>query len=64
MMPAWLQVINLASNNYLGLATHPKLRAATVEALRKYGVGSVPVRRRAGRVAGRGALAGRVRNLF
>ena len=28
MMPAWLQVINLASNNYLGLATHPKLRAA------------------------------------
>src|ERR1022692_3764661 len=37
-------VINLASNNYLGLTTHPKLRAAAVEATRKYGVGSGAVR--------------------
>ena len=33
-------VINLASNNYLGLTTHPKLREAALEAVRKYGVGS------------------------
>ena len=37
-------VINLASNNYLGLATHPKLREAALEATRKYGVGSGAVR--------------------
>ena len=34
------QVINLASNNYLGLTTHPKLREAALEAIRKFGVGS------------------------
>jgi glycine C-acetyltransferase len=38
------QVINLASNNYLGLTTHPKLREAALEAVRKYGVGSGAVR--------------------
>jgi glycine C-acetyltransferase len=38
------QVINLASNNYLGLTTHPKLREAAVEAVRKFGVGSGAVR--------------------
>src|SRR5450432_4165105 len=38
------RVINLASNNYLGLTTHPKLREAALEAIRKYGVGSGAVR--------------------
>jgi glycine C-acetyltransferase len=38
------QVINLASNNYLGLTTHPKLREAALEATRKFGVGSGAVR--------------------
>src|SRR6266568_2992140 len=38
------RVINLASNNYLGLITHPKLREAAIEATRKYGVGSGAVR--------------------
>src|SRR2546422_3089378 len=42
------EVINLASNNYLGLATHPKLREAALEATRKYGVGSGAVRTIAG----------------
>src|SRR2546428_12789286 len=37
-------VINLASNNYLGLTTHPRLREAALEATRKYGVGSGAVR--------------------
>src|SRR5215467_4873946 len=38
------RVLNLASNNYLGLTTHPKLREAALEATRKYGVGSGAVR--------------------
>jgi glycine C-acetyltransferase len=42
------QVINLASNNYLGLTTHPRLREAALEATRKYGVGSGAVRTIAG----------------
>src|SRR5437867_6281868 len=37
-------VINLASNNYLGLTTHPKLREAAHDAIKKYGVGSGAVR--------------------
>jgi glycine C-acetyltransferase len=41
-------VINLASNNYLGLTTHPKLREAALEATRKFGVGSGAVRTIAG----------------
>ena len=42
------RVINLASNNYLGLTTHPKLRQAAIEATKKYGVGSGAVRTIAG----------------
>src|SRR5881398_36294 len=42
------KVINVASNNYLGLTTHPKLREAALEATRKYGVGSGAVRTIAG----------------
>jgi len=38
------EVINLASNNYLGLANHPKLVEATVAATKKYGAGSGAVR--------------------
>jgi glycine C-acetyltransferase len=42
------EVINLASNNYLGLCDHPKLREAAVVAIDKYGVGSGAVRTIAG----------------
>src|ERR1019366_8987041 len=42
------RVINLASNNYLGLTTHPKLREAALEATRQLGVGSGAVRTIAG----------------
>jgi glycine C-acetyltransferase len=38
------EVINLASNNYLGLADHPKLVEAAIAATRKYGAGSGAVR--------------------
>jgi glycine C-acetyltransferase len=37
-------VINLASNNYLGLTTHPKLLEAATKAVREYGAGSGAVR--------------------
>ncbi|MBI3400836.1 MAG: glycine C-acetyltransferase [Acidobacteria bacterium] len=42
------QVVNLSSNNYLGLTTHPKLREAAIEATRRFGVGSGSVRTIAG----------------
>ncbi|MBI4166139.1 MAG: glycine C-acetyltransferase [Acidobacteria bacterium] len=42
------EVINLSSNNYLGLTTHPKLRKKAVEAIEKFGVGSGAVRTIAG----------------
>src|SRR6516164_8599035 len=45
------RVINLASNNYLGLTTHPKLREAALAALQKYGVGSGAVRTVSGTMA-------------
>jgi glycine C-acetyltransferase len=41
-------VVNLSSNNYLGLTTHPKLREAALEAVRKFGAGSGSVRTIAG----------------
>src|SRR6267378_5671336 len=42
------QVVNLSSNNYLGLTTHPTLRARALEATRTLGVGSGSVRTIAG----------------
>src|SRR5579872_7088767 len=42
------EVINLASNNYLGLANHPRLVEAALAATRTYGVGSGAVRTIAG----------------
>jgi glycine C-acetyltransferase len=42
------EVINLASNNYLGLTSHKALRKAAIEAVRKFGVGAGAVRTIAG----------------
>ena len=42
------EVINLSSNDYLGLTHHPRLKAAAVEAVREYGAGSGAVRTIAG----------------
>ena len=41
-------VLNFCSNNYLGLANHPKIVEAAREATRKYGVGPAAVRTIAG----------------
>src|SRR5262245_42435490 len=41
-------VVNLSSNNYLGLTTHPRLVERTLEATRQWGVGSGSVRTIAG----------------
>ncbi len=38
------QVVNLSSNNYLGLATHPKVKKAAIKAVKKYGAGTGSVR--------------------
>ena len=44
-------VVNLSSNNYLGLTTHPRLRQKAMEALQTFGVGSGAVRTIAGTMA-------------
>jgi glycine C-acetyltransferase len=44
-------VVNLSSNNYLGLTTHPRLRARALEAVERLGVGSGSVRTIAGTMA-------------
>ena len=45
------QVVNLSSNNYLGLTTHPRLRERSRDAIATLGVGSGSVRTIAGTMA-------------
>ena len=54
------EVINLSSNNYLGLATHPRLKQRAIEAVEKYGVGSGAVRTIAGTMSLHMALEGKI----
>jgi glycine C-acetyltransferase len=42
------RVLNLSSNNYLGLTTHPRLKAAMIQATETFGAGSGAVRTIAG----------------
>ncbi len=53
---AWMvvdgkRVLNLCTNNYLGLADHPRLKTAAKEAIDRYGVGPTAVRTIAGTLA-------------
>jgi glycine C-acetyltransferase len=62
---AWLivdgqRVLNFCSNNYLGLANHPRLRAAAAAAVDKYGVGPAAVRSIAGTLDLHGELERRL----
>lgn len=41
-------LIQLSSNNYLGLTSHPKMKDAAIEAVQKYGAGTGSVRTIAG----------------
>jgi glycine C-acetyltransferase len=52
-------VINLASNNYLGLAAHPRLKEAAASAAMQYGAGSGAVRTIAGTMTLHKELEGR-----
>ena len=45
------EVINLASNNYLGLANHPKLKQAALDAVNRFGAGTGAVRTITGTMA-------------
>ena len=50
---AWVTIdgkrlLNFCANNYLGLANHPRIRAATKQAIDQYGVGPGAVRTIAG----------------
>lgn len=38
------EVVNLSSNNYLGLANHPRVRRAALDAIERWGVGAGAVR--------------------
>ena len=38
------EVVNLSSNNYLGLANHPKVKQAALESIERWGVGAGAVR--------------------
>lgn len=50
------EVVNLASNNYLGLANHPRMNAAASRAAAEYGAGTGAVRTIAGTMSMHGEL--------
>jgi glycine C-acetyltransferase len=45
------RVLNLSSNNYLGLTTHPRLKDAMISATQEWGAGAGAVRTIAGTLA-------------
>ena len=57
------RVVQLSSNNYLGLANHPRLKAAVIEAVEKYGSGSGASRLVCGNLKLNGALEDKIAQL-
>ena len=53
-------MVNLASNNYLGLTTHPHLRETAIDAVRRFGAGSGAVRTISGTMSLHMALEERI----
>src|SRR5260370_38191166 len=53
-------VLNLSSNNYLGLTTHPRLKTAMIEPTEQWGAGPGPVRTIAGTMTTHAALPHRL----
>ena len=56
------EVITLSSNNYLGLNTHPRLKAAALDAVERFGSGSGAVRTIAGTMSLHEQLEARLAN--
>jgi glycine C-acetyltransferase len=56
-------VVNLSSNNYLGLANHPKVRSAALSAIEEWGVGAGAVRWIGGTMQVHEELEDRIRRL-
>src|SRR5947209_10679458 len=54
------EVVNLSSNNYLGLANHPQVRQAALDAIEQWGVGAGAVRWIGGTMAVHGELEKRL----
>src|SRR2546421_3797513 len=54
------EVVNLSSNNYLGLANHPKVKQAALDAVEKWGVGAGAVRWIGGTMGGHQELEERL----
>ncbi len=54
------EVINLSSNNYLGLANHPRVKQAAIDAVNKYGAGAGAVRT----IVGNQDIIGELENLL
>ena len=57
------RVVQLSSNNYLGLANHPRLKAAVIEAVEKYGSGSGASRLVCGNLELNGTLEDKIAQL-
>ncbi len=54
------KVVNLSSNNYLGLANHPRVKQAAIDAVNKYGAGAGAVRT----IVGNQDIIGELENLL
>ena len=57
------KVVNLTSNNYLAMANNPKVKKASIEAIKKYGAGTAAVRTIIGTMSIHAELEKKIRRL-